>query len=129
MTEPHTTPTPEDPTVSAAPVASGISPDRFFALVRGRWRSAGILIPFLILFITLTIASSSFLTKANLLNILDQQASTLIIAAAGTMVLVSGGIDLSVGAVYGLASVVTGELVLHGWPSAIAIVAGVLSCS
>ncbi len=127
MTEPHTTPTPEDPTVSAAPVASGISPDRFFALVRGRWRSAGILIPFLILFITLTIASSSFLTKDNLLNILDQQSSTLIIAAAGTMVLVSGGIDLSVGAVYGLASVVTGELVLHGWPSAIAILAGVMS--
>jgi ribose transport system permease protein len=127
MTEPDTSRTPEDTSVSAAPAASGMSPDRFLTVARGRWRSAGILIPFLILFITLTIASSSFLTKDNLLNILDQQASTLIIAAAGTMVLVSGGIDLSVGAVYGLASVVTGELVLHGWPSAIAIVAGVMS--
>jgi ribose transport system permease protein len=127
MTEPHATQAPEDSPVAAAPTAPGFGPDRWLGLVQGRWRSAGILIPFLILFITLTIASSSFLTKANLLNILDQQASTLIIAAAGTMVLVSGGIDLSVGAVYGLASVVTGELVLHGWPSAIAIVAGVLS--
>ncbi len=127
MTERHTTQAPEDTTVPAAPTASGFGPDRLLTIAQGRWRAAGILIPFLILFITLTIASSSFLTKANLLNILDQQASTLIIAAAGTMVLVSGGIDLSVGAVYGLASVVTGELVLHGWPSAIAIVAGVLS--
>ena len=57
------------------------------------------------LFITLSIASSSFLTKVNLLNILDQQSATLIIAAAGTLVLVAGGIDLSVGAVYALAGV------------------------
>ena len=121
-TDPQTTPAPEGTTAPPRP-----SRDRLLAIAEGRWRSAGIVIPFLILFVTLTIASSSFLTKANLLNIVDQQASTLIIAAAGTMVLVSGGIDLSVGAVYGLASVVTGELVLHGWPSAIAILAGVLS--
>jgi ribose transport system permease protein len=127
MTEPDTTQVPEDTAVPPVPTASGFGPDRLLGAVQGRWRSAGILIPFLLLFITLTIASSSFLTKANLLNILDQQAATLVIAAAGTMVLVSGGIDLSVGAVYGLASVVTGELVLHGWPSAIAIVAGILS--
>ena len=49
------------------------------------------------LFIVLSVASGSFFTKVNLLDILDQQASTLIIAAAGTLVLVAGGIDLSVG--------------------------------
>ena len=101
--------------------------DRVLGFVQTRARAAGIVIPFLILFITLSIASGTFLTKPNLLNILDQQASTLIIAAAGTMVLVAGGIDLSIGAVYGLAAVVSGELVLHGWPSAWAIVAGIAS--
>ena len=51
---------------------------------------------------TLSLASEPFATKGNLLKILDQQSATLIIAAAGTLVLVAGGIDLSVGAVYGL---------------------------
>ncbi len=98
------------PTLSAAP-----------------WRRAGILIPFLILFVALSIGSGPFLTKTNLLNIVDQQSATLVIAAAGTFVLISGGIDLSVGATYGLASVVFGELAAHGWDPALAIIAGVLS--
>ena len=80
------------------------------------WRLAGIFIPFVILFVVLSIASSPFLHTANLINILDQQASYLDIAAAGTLVLVAGGIDLSVGATYGLTTVIAGELALHGQP-------------
>ena len=49
-----------------------------------RLRATGIALPFAALFVTLSIASSSFLTKVNLLNILDQQAATLTIAAAVT---------------------------------------------
>ncbi len=79
----------------------------------GSWRTAGIAIPFIILFITLSAASQPFLHTSNLINILDQQAATLCIAAAGTLVLVTGGIDLSVGATYGLATVVSGEIGLH----------------
>lgn len=93
--------------------------------VSGRLRSAGIVIPFVVLFIVLTISSSSFATKVNLLNILDQNAATLIIAAAGTLVLVAGGIDLSVGAVYALAGVVAAELAQHMAPAP-AILIGVL---
>jgi len=91
----------------------------------GRLRAAGIVIPFVILFIVLSIASSSFATKPNLLNILDQQSAVLIIAAAGTLVLVAGGIDLSVGAVYALAGVVAAELAQHMAPAP-AIIIGVL---
>jgi len=82
-------------------------------------------IPFVILFIVLSIASSSFATKPNLLNILDQQSAVLIIAAAGTLVLVAGGIDLSVGAVYALAGVVAAELAQHMAPAP-AILIGIL---
>ncbi|MGH3266285.1 MAG: ABC transporter permease [Trebonia sp.] len=86
------------------------------------WRSSAILIPFLALFIALSIKSGPFLTKGNLLNILDQQSATLIIAAAGTLVLISGGIDLSVGATYSLAGVVSAQLAqAHG------VLAGVLA--
>ena len=90
----------------------------------GRARRGGIIFPFLVLFIVLSIASGPFFTKANLLDILDQQASTLIIAAAGTLVLVAGGIDLSVGATYALASVVATKLALSVNP-VLAILAGV----
>jgi ribose transport system permease protein len=89
-----------------------------------RARASGILIPFAALFITLSISSSSFLTKVNLLNILDQQAATLIIAAAGTLVLVAGGIDLSVGAVYSLAGVTAAEVAQRASP-VLAILVGI----
>ncbi len=78
-----------------------------------RARSLGILVPFWALFITLSLSSSAFFTKVNMLNILDQQSATLIIAAAGTLVLVAGGIDLSVGAVYSLAAVTASEVAQH----------------
>lgn len=90
----------------------------------GRARRGGIIFPFLVLFIVLSISSGPFFTKANLLDILDQQASALIIAAAGTLVLVAGGIDLSVGATYALASVVATKLALSVNP-VLAILAGV----
>jgi ribose transport system permease protein len=72
---------------------------------RSMIRSAAIVIPFVALFVILALASPPFLTSTNLLNILDQQAAILIMAAAGTLVLVAGGIDLSAGAVYALAAV------------------------
>jgi ribose transport system permease protein len=77
------------------------------------WRTLGIVIPFVALFITLSIASGPFLTKINLVNILGQQSAALVIGAGSTLVLISGGIDLSVGATYGLASVVAGEVDQH----------------
>jgi len=87
-----------------------------------RWRSIAILIPFLVLFVALSIGSRPFLTPLNLLNILDQQAATLMIAAAGTLVLISGGIDLSVGATYALSAVVAGTVTISSGP-----VAGVIA--
>ncbi len=88
-------------------------------------RRTGILIPFVILFLVLAETSGPFLTTGNLLNILDQQSSTLIPAAAVTLVLVAGGIDLSVGAIYGLAGVTAAHFALTTNP-AIAIVLGIL---
>ncbi len=55
-------------------------------------------------FVILALLSPPFLRSQNLANILDQQAGIIIVAAAGTLVLIAGGIDLSVGAVYGLAA-------------------------
>ena len=94
------------------------------AALTGSMRRAGIIAPFLLLFIVLSVASGPFFTKVNLLDILDQQSSTLIIAAAGTLVLVAGGIDLSVGAIYALAGVTAAKLALSV-PPVVAVLAGV----
>jgi ribose transport system permease protein len=95
----------------AAPVATENAFVQRGRVLSGRWRSAGIVLPFAVLFVVLSVTSGPFLTRDNLLNILDQQAAILIMAAAGTLVLVGGAIDLSVGATYGLAGVVAAQLV------------------
>jgi ribose transport system permease protein len=58
------------------------------------------------LFIVLAATVDGFLTEANLVNILDQEAPTLIIAAGATLVIIGGGFDLSVGAVFAASGVV-----------------------
>lgn len=87
-------------------------------------RRGGILIPFLALFGLLALGSPSFLRFENLSNILDQQAATIIVAVAGTLVLIAGGIDLSVGAIYALAAVTSGSVAANGGPVWLAVIAG-----
>ena len=89
-------------TESVAPATSVPLAQRASRLV-GR---AGILIPFLIAFAVLSVISPPFLRVGNLTNILDQQAGIIIVACAGTFVLIAGGIDLSIGAIYGLSGAV-----------------------
>ncbi|HTB53946.1 MAG TPA: ABC transporter permease, partial [Trebonia sp.] len=92
----------------------------------GRMREGGIIYPFILLFIVLAIwKGSTFYGRTNLLEILDQQSATLIIAAAGTMVLIAGGIDLSVGATYALCQVIAMKIAISGNPVA-AILVGII---
>jgi ribose transport system permease protein len=88
-------------------------------LTRASWLRVSYLRDYAIVFtcaaliVTLSIASSSFFTKTNLLNILDQSAALGIIACGGTVVFIAGGFDLSVGAVFGMSGVVASMLVPH----------------
>lgn len=85
----------------------------------------GILLPFVATFIALSLVSPTFLRVENLLNILDQQSAIIIVAAAGTVVLIAGGIDLSVGAVYALAGATAVSLTGEVGPVA-AVLVGIL---
>lgn len=58
------------------------------------------------LLIALTLLSDVFLTSTNLLNILDQWAPVGIMAVGGTLVIVAGGFDFSIGAIFSIAGVV-----------------------
>jgi ribose transport system permease protein len=73
-------------------------------------REYGVLLTSCALFLALSLTSPAFLTSTNLVNILSQQAPILIVAAAGTLVLISGGFDLSVGAVAAMAGIVSAGL-------------------
>lgn len=71
-------------------------------------------------FAILAIISPVFLTDQNLSNLLKQSSTNGIIALGMTVVIISGGIDLSVGAVAGLVGAVAAMLMVAGVPTIIA---------
>jgi ribose transport system permease protein len=87
-------------------------------------RDAGGLIVLLILFGVLTLWSPQFLTVDNLENLARQVAIYGIIAVGQLLVILTAGIDLSVGSVLGLAGCVTAELIVHGTGVPVAILGG-----
>jgi ribose transport system permease protein len=99
-------------------------------LVRVPWRSIAIVLPFLAVFVALSIGSPAFLSLQNIGNVLDRQSGILIVAAASTLVLIAGGIDLSIGATYMFTAVICGTFILKvgGVPGAVlGIVVGVVA--
>ncbi len=76
----------------------------------------GLLISFLLLCLVLSLLSDRFLTVGNLTNVLRQSTINLIIAVGMTYVILTAGIDLSVGAVLALSTVVTADLLQRGVP-------------
>lgn len=76
-------------------------------------REYAVLILLVALFISLSFASQYFLSTANILNILNQQAPLAIVAVAGTLVIISGGFDLSTGAMFAIANVLAAWIVVH----------------
>jgi ribose transport system permease protein len=89
-------------------------------------RDAGGIIVLLVLFGGLTLVSDQFLTADNLANLARQVAIFGIIAVGQLLVILTAGIDLSVGSVLGLSGCVTAELLINGVPIPIAILAGIL---
>lgn len=66
----------------------------------------GVLVLFVVVFAWLSFASSAFLKPQNIINILNQNAPLAIVATAGTFVIISGGFDLSTGAIFAIANCV-----------------------
>ena len=89
-------------------------------------RDAGGLIVLLVLFGAMTMASDEFLTGDNLANLARQVAIFGIIAVGQLLVILTAGIDLSVGSVLGLTGCVTAQLLVEGMPVPLAIVVGLL---
>jgi ribose transport system permease protein len=84
-------------------------------------RQFGTLIGLVVLSLVLWALSPHFLTVSNLLNIAEQTSINAIVAVGMTFVILSGGIDLSVGSIVALAGVVLGTALQDGQPLLVAI--------
>ncbi|MDW7660947.1 MAG: ribose ABC transporter permease [Bacillota bacterium] len=73
--------------------------------------------------IVVSLINDRFMTGSNILNILRQTSINSIIAAGMTFVIITGGIDLSVGATLALSGAVAAMLISLGYSPIIAIVA------
>lgn len=76
----------------------------------------------LLLWVVLAIATPNFLTERNIPNLLRQGSMIAILALGETFVIITGGIDLSVGAIAGFCTVVVAELIQMGLPVWLSIV-------
>ena len=86
-------------------------------------RDLGTLFGLILIFVVFSSLSPVFLTAPNLLNILQQSSINACIALGMTLVIVTGGIDLSVGPIAALAAVISASLMVSGVPIPVAILA------
>lgn len=87
-------------------------------------RQFGTLIGLLGLCIVLWILTPYFFTVSNLLNVAQQASINAIIAVGMTFVIITAGIDLSVGSILALSGVVLGSCLQSGFPMPLAIILG-----
>ena len=106
-------------TPSLATTASTAPP-----LNRDLFRQASVLIGCVALFAIFSALTSSFYQPSNLIDIMLQSSINAVIAVGMTLVIITRGIDLSVGSIVGVSSMVASDLMSHNM--ALGILAGLL---
>ncbi len=86
----------------------------------------GPLIGLLLIVVIISIMSPNFLTLNNLLNVLRQVSINALIAFGMTFVILTGGIDLSVGSILALTGAVTAGMMASGMDPLLAMLLGLL---
>jgi ribose transport system permease protein len=106
---------------SAAPTSSGRRVGELFRAVPGP------LIGLVVIFIAMSILSPYFLSVRNLLNIISQVADIGVMAVGEALVILIGGIDLSVGSTLAVSMMTMAWLFkIQGWPFTGALIVGLL---
>src|SRR3990172_3414250 len=83
----------------------------------------GLLFSFSLLFLILSLLSDRFLSSSNLINVLRQASINGIVSVGMTFVILTGGIDLSVGSILALSAVVGADLMKQGTSVPLAVAA------
>lgn len=97
---------------------------RRFDLSFDQLRQFGTFFGLFLLCILFAILSPHFLTASNLLNVAQQSAIIAVISVGMTFVIITAGIDLSVGSVLAFSGVVMASLLQAGMPVPVGIMAG-----
>lgn len=87
----------------------------------------GPLIGLILISIVLSFISPNFFTLDNILNVLRQVSVNALIGFGMTFVILTGGIDLSVGSILALSSAITAGLLASGMDPILAILIGLLA--
>jgi ribose transport system permease protein len=104
---------------------AGRAPSRFSALEILKMRDTGLILVLIIMGIALTfLAPKSFPTTFNLFNVLRDVSYISISAFGECMVIITAGIDLSVGSTMGLAGIMSALALAGGMPTPIGVLAG-----
>ncbi len=90
-------------------------------------RQFGTLVGLFVLCAVLWALTPHFLTVSNLLNVAQQTSINAVIAVGLTFVIISGGIDLSVGSLVAFSGVVTASLLQRAVPVPLALLAGLMT--
>jgi ribose/xylose/arabinose/galactoside ABC-type transport system permease subunit len=90
-------------------------------------KEAGTFIPLIIMLTVMGIANREALSSGNMLDVLRTSTYSFIVAAPLTFLMISGGMDLSIGAVTSLGGVICGYCLVAGMPVWVSITFGVLS--
>ncbi len=93
---------------------------------RAKFSDYGIIWVTLLLFFGLWQSHASFMTTANLRNVLDQQSLILIAGSALTLTLISGNFDISLSAIFINSTIVTALVMNDTGSAVIALGAGIL---
>ncbi|WP_367301233.1 ABC transporter permease [Leuconostoc carnosum] len=102
--------------------SESVNQKNFFSQLAG----LGPVLALVVLVIITTMMNSSFLDVNNLLNLLRQVSINGLIAFGMTFVILTGGIDLSVGAMLALTSALTAMMITSGVPTLLAMLIGIL---
>jgi ribose transport system permease protein len=94
--------------------------------IRRTLANSAIFLALIVECVILAVSNDAFFTTGNLTNVLRQNAFTAVIAAGMSFVILTAGIDLSVGSVVGLSGVLCADVLAHGWGVAAGVSAGVL---
>jgi ribose transport system permease protein len=76
-----------------------------------------------LLWAILSVTTTSFATANNIANLLRQGSMIAILAVGQTFVIITGGIELSVGAIVGFATVIVAQMINAGFPIWVAVIA------
>lgn len=100
----------------------GKMPSKFFSTLKNN-QLAGLLAALLLIVAAFSIIDVRYISVANLMDILNQSIINGLLAIGITVVIISGGIDLSIGSIFALAIVFGGQFMVGGMPLPLAILA------